>query len=74
MELTFASTTFDVNPGDLFAITSFEPAAESSVVSVHGWRLSTAAASRVTVILGAQQSTASSTGSGTIRVGWVDLT
>lgn len=73
VELTFASTTMDVDPADMFVIQSFEPAAESSVVSIHGTRLSAEDSSRVTVILGAQQSTDTSTGSGTIRVSWADL-
>jgi hypothetical protein len=73
-EIEIASTTADVDPGDFVAVTSFEPAAESSQVVFAGIRLSTTATSRVTIILANNMSTASATGSGTIRLAWADLT
>lgn len=73
-ELTFASTTFDVNPGDLIgAIEVWPTASTASLVFAH-YRTSTAAASRVTVVLANVASTATSTTSGHIRLSWIDLT
>ena len=76
IEVTFASTTMDVTQGDMFVISSWEPATAnfSSVVVVSDVRLSTVATSRVTVVFGNISSTATSTASGTLRVSWLDLT
>ncbi len=71
-ELTFASTTFDVSLGDL-AMVAFTDAL-AAPIACGGFRLSTVDASRITVLLTAPGSTASSTLSGSILVSWVDLT
>ena len=69
-ELTIASTTADVNPGDLVNVDG-DLAAD---VILNGFRLSTVAASRLTAILVVPGSTGSSTLSGTLRITWADLT
>jgi hypothetical protein len=76
LELTFASTTLDIMPGDLVGHIGVIVATAnlSSAVNLATYRLSTAAASRVTVVLSNVQSTATSTGSGTLQVAWADLT
>lgn len=71
-ELTFASSHFDINPGDL--IGAIEVVPTTNVLAYAGYRTSTAAASRLTVVLANVSSTATSTTSGTIRVTWADLT
>lgn len=75
LELTFASTTTDVEPGDLVSIGLVVATANlSSAVNVASHRLSTAATSRLTIVLSNVQSTATSTGSGTLQLSWLDLT
>ncbi len=71
VELTVASTTADVMPGDLVVVDCAEFIAP---IICGGHRLSTAAASRLTVLVAVPGSTASSTLSGTLRINWVDLT
>jgi len=72
VELTFANTAFDVNPGDgIFAI---EVTPTTNAVIYGGYRLSTANASRLTVVMANVTSTVTSTFSGGIRVTWADLT
>lgn len=73
-ELTFASTTFDVNPGDLIGAIEVWPTASTTPLSFVHYRTSTVATSRLTVVLGNIASTATSTTSGHIRVSWLDLT
>jgi hypothetical protein len=74
VELTFASTTVDINTGDLLSVGLTVATADlSSVVAVTDWRLSTVASSRLTVFLGNISSTATSTGSGTLHLSWIDL-
>lgn len=70
-ELTFASTTFDVDRGDIVSVYFNELAAP---VVMGAFRVSTVNSSRLTVQLTVPGSTASSTLSGTVRVSWVDLT
>lgn len=73
--LTFASTTVDINAGDLLSVgLTVDTADQSSVVGVAWWRLSTVATSRLTISLFNQASTATSTGSGTFHLAWFDLT
>lgn len=75
VELTFASTTVDVMPGDLLSIgLRVDTADLSSAVNLASFRLSTVNASRLTVVLSNVQSTATSTGSGTLALSWIDLT
>lgn len=71
-ELTFASTTFDVNPGDLIGAIEVTPT--TNVLVYAGYRLSTVATSRLTVVMANVSSTATSTTSGGIRVTYIDLT
>lgn len=73
-ELTFASTVFDVNPGDIIGAIEVWPTASTTPLGYMHYRTSTAAASRLTVVLGNIASTATSTTSGHIRVSWIDLT
>jgi hypothetical protein len=70
--ITVASTTFDVNPGDLIGAIEVTPT--TNVLTYAGYRLSTAATSRLTVIMANVSSTATSTTSGQIRLTWLDLT
>ena len=74
VELTFASTTFDVNPGDLIGAIEIWPTASTTPLTFLHYRMSTVATSRVTVVLGNIASTATSTTSGHIRLTWIDLT
>ncbi len=71
-ELTFTSSQFDVNPGDLIGAIEVTPT--TSALIYGGYRLSTVATSRLTVIMANVTSTATSTTSGGIRVTWADLT
>lgn len=74
VELTFASTTVDINPGDLLSVGITVATADlSSVVAITDWRLSTVATSRATIVLGNISSTNTSTGSGTLHLAWIDL-
>lgn len=75
VESNIASTVADVMPGDLISIELGLPAVSTHTVSYLGFRTSTAATSRVVVLLGNIASTAiPSTGSGTGRITWFDLT
>lgn len=74
VELTFANTVFDVNPGDLIGAIEVYPTASTTPLAYLHYRTSTAATSRLTVALGNIASTATSTTSGHIRVTWLDLT
>ena len=69
-EITLASTTADVLPGDLLTVQLDTIAAD---LFQGGYRQSTAAASRVTVLVGNITSTATSTQSGTGRITWLSL-
>ena len=72
---SIASTTADVMPGDLFQVELGSPAVSTQTISLLGMRTSTATSSRITLLLGNVSSTAiGSTGSGTLRVTWFDLT
>jgi hypothetical protein len=73
-ELTFASTTFDVNPGDLIGAIEVWPTLSTTPLAFTHYRTSTVATSRLTVVLSNIASTATSTTSGHIRVSWFDLT
>jgi hypothetical protein len=73
-ELTFASTTVDINVGDMLTVGITVATADlSSVVAVTDWRLSNTDSSRLTVFLGNISSTNTSTGSGTLHLSWIDL-
>jgi hypothetical protein len=72
-EITLASTTCNVNPGDLVGLIELYPAAEDDF-TVQYHRTSTVNTSRVTIVVGNIGSTATSTASGTGRISWVDLT
>jgi hypothetical protein len=75
VESNIASTTADVNPGDLISIELGLPAVSTQTVSFLGFRTATVDSSRVVLTLGNITSTAiASTGSGTGRITWVDLT
>jgi len=69
--ITLASTTCDIMPGDIFSV---ELTPSVATVAQAGLRTSTAATSRVTIVLAVPGSTASSTFSGTGRISWIDLT
>ena len=73
-ELTFASTTFDINPGDLIGAIEVWPTASTTPLTFMHYRTSTVATSRLTIVLGNIASTATSTTSGHIRVTWGDMT
>lgn len=74
-EFVFTSTTADINPGDLVSIELGLPTVSTQTVSLINFRTSTAASSRVVVTLGNITSTAiASTGSGSLRITWADLT
>lgn len=72
-EITLASTTCDIMPGDLIGQIELYPAAQDDF-TVQYVRTSTAVTSRVTVVVGNIGSTATSTASGTGRITWIDLT
>lgn len=75
VESAIASTTADVSPGDLISLELGLPAVSTQVVALLNFRTSTAATSRVVLTLGNITSTAlGSTGSGTGRITWIDLT
>src|SRR5574343_1761679 len=74
-EITLASTTCDINPGDLVGFPElYFTASTCDDIFVQGVRLSTANTSRVTLVCGNIASTATSTQSGTGRITWIDLT
>jgi hypothetical protein len=62
-----------VQPGDLVGQISLGAPAENDLI-VGNVRFSTAAASRVTLVVSNVASTATSTLSGTGRISWIDLT
>jgi len=71
-ELTAASTTADIMPGDLVSVWCD---AVSTGMMAGGFRLSTAAASRVTFLLAVPSiSTNQSTWAGSLNFAWADLT
>jgi hypothetical protein len=70
-EITIASTTADINPGDLIGV-NVTPT--TSVLVFAGYRMSTVAASRMTIVMANVSSTATSTTSGEVRITWLDLT
>ena len=73
-EITLASTTADIQAGDLVDI-SLGATSTDVGLAILNKRFSTAAASRVTIVVGNITSTTfGSTGSGTGRITWVDLT
>ena len=69
-EIVIASSICDIMPGDLYSIAAGVVAPAAHV----GTRVSTAAASRVTIVLACPGSTATSTLSGTATISWADLT
>lgn len=74
-EITLASTTCDIQPGDLVGMVSLGPTPSTADDFIVGdIRFSTAATSRVTLIVSNPASTATSTQSGTGRITWLDLT
>jgi len=72
-EITLSTSVGDIMPGDLIGV-SLGSHAESSAIYIADVRTSTAAASRVTIVVGNVMSTATSTTSGTGRITWLDLT
>jgi hypothetical protein len=77
IELTFASTTVDIMPGDMLGaigLTIDTAGTVSSVVAITDYRLAATDSSRLTVVLGNISSTATSTLSGTFNLAWIDLT
>jgi hypothetical protein len=76
VEITIASTTADIAPGDMISVgfTVDTPNTLSSVCALVGWRTSATASSVLTVTFGNISSTATSTGSGTLHLSWIDLT
>jgi hypothetical protein len=75
VEVTIASTTAAIAPGDLISVGfTADTANFSSVVGIMGWRTSATASSVLTVTFGNISSTATSTGSGTLHLSWIDLT
>ena len=73
-DVNIASTTADIQPGDLVTV-SLGDVSTNIGLTLMNLRYSTAAASRVSVTIGNITSTTfGSTGSGTGRVTWVDLT
>jgi len=71
-DISIASTTADIQPGDLVTVSL---GASTDALAIMSLRYSTAAASRVTVVVGNIASTTfGSTGSGTGRITWLDLT
>ena len=71
VELKAASTTADVMPGDLVSVWC---SGVSTGVIGGGFRLSTAAASRVTFLLAVPGSTGQSSWAGVLDITWADLT
>lgn len=71
-EITIASTAADISPGDLVGAEILYAAIPAAVYG--GYRTSTAAASRLTLLVAVPGSSATATLSGTIRVTWMDLT
>lgn len=69
-EIVIASSVCDIMPGDLVSVA----AGVVAPTAVAGIRVSTAAASRVTIVLTAPGSSATSTLSGTATITWADLT
>jgi hypothetical protein len=73
-EITIASTTADIQAGDLFTVQLGVTSTDVGL-GILNIRQDTANASRVTVVVGNIGSTAfGSTGSGTARITWIDLT
>lgn len=74
-EFQIASTTADIAPGDLVSVElTIDTANLSSQTGIASIRTSTGASSRVVITLNNFGSTAGSTGSGTFRITWLDLT
>jgi hypothetical protein len=74
-EVTFASTTADVVPGDLVMLDAGLPAVSTQTITLLGFRMHADASSRITATFGNITSTAvGSTASGTMRITWIDLT
>lgn len=72
-DISIANTVADIMPGDLVSVSLGVPTVQP--LALLNVRYSTAAASRVTLVVGNITSTAfASTGSGTGRISWVDLT
>ncbi len=69
-EIVIASSQCDINPGDLV----FVAAGVVAPTAVVGMRVSTVAASRLTIVLACPGSSATSTLSGTATITWADLT
>ena len=74
-EITLASTTCDIQAGDLIGWISLAPTASTcDDFYIADVRLSTANTSRVTLVVGNGASTTTSTQSGVGRISWLDLT
>ncbi len=74
-EITLASTTCDIQAGDLIGMIALTPAhSTNDDLVVSNFRQSTANTSRVTIVVTNVASTATSTESGTGRISWIDLT
>lgn len=71
-EITIASTSVDCMPGDQISAEIAWAAIPAAIYG--GYRTSTAAASRLTLIVAVPGSSATATLSGSIRVTWLDLT
>jgi hypothetical protein len=75
LEVTLTTSVGDLNPaaGDVMTL-SLGDISGYVGMAIMGYRFSTTATSRVTVLVGNISSTATSTASGTGRVSWIDLT
>lgn len=74
-EITLASTTCDIMPGDLIGWIGLNPTASTcDDLYIADIRQSTVGTSRVTLVIGNGASTTTSTQSGTGRITWIDLT
>jgi hypothetical protein len=69
-EIVIASSVCDISPGDMVFVAAGVVAPCANV----GYRVSTAATSRLTIVLATPGSTATSTMSGTATITWFDLT
>jgi hypothetical protein len=74
-EITLSTAITTAAPGDVISIELGPPAVSTQTLAYLGFRTAAAVTSRVTIIVGNITSTAiGSTGSGTGRISWIDLT
>ncbi len=74
VEFTLSTAVGQMQVGDVISVGVVIDTANVSSAISHVWRASTAVASRVTIQLVNNQSTATSTLSGTFQLAWIDLT